>query len=75
MSANPACMSPTTAHGHSTSLEYAIRMIGWCDALAGNAWDDGRRPDTIARFMRRFGVSRSTAYRHINAYRAARGLS
>lgn len=44
--------------------------------LRFGAWADGRRSNLTARVVQDYiGCSRATAYRYLQAYRAARGLS
>ena len=52
---------------HAGSLfESVIRFTDWADS---------QRHLSAQRAMDRFGMHRATAYRWINAYRAARGIS
>jgi len=48
-----------------TLFEATVRFIDWADS---------QRHLSAQRAMERFGMHRATAYRWVNAYRAARGL-
>lgn len=51
---------------HAGSLfEATVRFIDWADS---------QRHLSAQRAMERFGMHRATAYRWVNAYRAARGI-
>lgn len=49
----------------ATTVEAAIRFASWCDQ---------QRHLTAQAAMEYFGLQKATAYRWINAYRAARGM-
>lgn len=49
----------------ATTVEAAIRFASWCDQ---------QRYLTAQAAMEYFGLQKATAYRWINAYRAARGM-